>query len=169
MTENRPSIPAHIKRSVLVEAGHRCAIPTCRYIETEIHHIIPWSQCQTHDYTNLIALCINCHKRADRNEIDRRSLHLYKSNLRFAHDKYSQLEIDVLFEASKLNSGDSLIWNPHSLLLLKRLLDSQFIDAIKSNVHMVVGQIDSTPLLITLTELGKQFLETLSSSDIENA
>ena len=39
--ENRPPIPADIKRKVLVEAGHRCAIPTCRYIEVEIHHIAP--------------------------------------------------------------------------------------------------------------------------------
>jgi hypothetical protein len=30
MPEGRPAIPATVKRAVLVEAGHRCAIPTCR-------------------------------------------------------------------------------------------------------------------------------------------
>jgi 5-methylcytosine-specific restriction endonuclease McrA len=95
--ESRTPIPANIRRRVLVEAGHRCAIPTCRHIDIDVHHIIPWSQCQLHEYENLIALCPNCHRRADRGEIDRKSLVLYKINLRFAHDKYSQIEMDVLF------------------------------------------------------------------------
>jgi len=45
-----------------------------------------------------MALCPNCHRRADRGEIDRKSLGLYKANLRFVHDKYSNFEIDMLFE-----------------------------------------------------------------------
>ena len=168
MTDVRSPIPAAIKRRILVEAGHRCAIPTCRYIETDIHHIVPWAQCQAHDYENLIALCSNCHRRADRGEIDRKSLLLYKANLRFAHDKYSQLEIDVLFEASKLPSGNSLVWNAHSLLLLKRLIDSRFILVASSGARMLVGPIDSTPLLLSLTNLGKEFIANLSSSELEN-
>jgi HNH endonuclease len=85
-----------------VEAGHRCAIPTCRYIEVDVHHIVPWAQCQTHEYDNLIAICQNCHRRANRGEIDRKSLLLYKINLRFVHDKYSQLEMDILFELAAM-------------------------------------------------------------------
>ena len=61
-------IPAKLKRRVLVEAGHRCAIPTCRQIEVQIHHIVPWADCQEHKYDNLIALCANCHSRADKKE-----------------------------------------------------------------------------------------------------
>lgn len=100
----RPPIPAEIRRRILVEAGHRCAIPTCRYIEVDVHHIVPWAQCQAHEYDNLIALCPNCHRRADRGEIDRKSLRLYKANLRFVHDKYSQLEMDILFELRRMGS-----------------------------------------------------------------
>src|ERR1700733_7467071 len=99
--DGRP-IPAEVRRRVLVEAGHRCAIPTCRYIEVDIHHIIPWAKCEAHEYDNLIALCPNCHRRADAGEIDRRSLRLYKFNLRFVHDKYSQLEMDLLFDLYSL-------------------------------------------------------------------
>jgi len=43
--EGRENIPAELKRSILVEAGHKCAIPTCRHMEVEIHHIIPWQKC----------------------------------------------------------------------------------------------------------------------------
>jgi 5-methylcytosine-specific restriction endonuclease McrA len=88
MEEQRPPIPAEIRRKVLVEAGHRCAIPTCRYIQVEIHHIIPWEHCKEHNYENLIALCPNCHARADKGEIDRKSLRLYKDNLRYALASY---------------------------------------------------------------------------------
>lgn len=78
---DRLAIHAELRRAVLVEAGHRCAIPTCRYPKVDLHHIVPWEQCGTHDYDNLIALCPNCHDRADRGEIDRKSLRMYKARL----------------------------------------------------------------------------------------
>jgi HNH endonuclease len=106
--EGRPPIPTELRRRVLVEAGHRCSIPTCRYIEVDVHHIISWAQCQAHEYDNLIALCPNCHRRADRGVIDRKSLRLYKINLRFAHDKYSQLELDTLFELGRMPTGQGI-------------------------------------------------------------
>jgi uncharacterized protein DUF3298/HNH endonuclease len=77
----RTAIPAAIRRQVLCESGHRCAIPRCLYPDVEIHHIIPWETCQSHDFENLIALCANCHRRADSGEIDRKSLRMYKSRL----------------------------------------------------------------------------------------
>jgi hypothetical protein len=80
--ESRPAIPAELKRQVLVEAGHRCAIHTCRHpADVDIHHIIPWAQCREHTFENLIALCPNCHRRADAGEIDRKSLTMYKARL----------------------------------------------------------------------------------------
>tara|TARA_A100001391_G_scaffold165205_1_gene125061 strand:- start:3202 stop:4113 length:912 start_codon:yes stop_codon:yes gene_type:complete len=65
----------------LIEAGHRCAIPRCGQTELDIHHIIPWETCQSHEYFNLIALCPICHRRAHNGEIDRKSLQKYKENL----------------------------------------------------------------------------------------
>jgi len=80
MTE-RPAVPADLRRRVLVEAGHRCAIHTCRSPDVDVHHIVPWERCQEHSYENLIALCPNCHRRATIGEIDRKSLRLYKAHL----------------------------------------------------------------------------------------
>ena len=93
---SRPNVPAELKRRVLCEAGHRCAIPACREIIVDVHHIVPWSKCKEHNYENLIALCPNCHRLADRGHIDQKSLKIYKANLRYAHDKFSQLEFDIL-------------------------------------------------------------------------
>jgi hypothetical protein len=77
----RPPIPADLRRRVLVEAGHRCAIHTCRHPDVDVHHIVPWERCRKHEYDNLIALCPNCHRRADSGEIDRLSLKLYKARV----------------------------------------------------------------------------------------
>ncbi|HJQ83495.1 MAG TPA: HNH endonuclease [Candidatus Binatia bacterium] len=89
-SDTRPAIPAELRRRVLVEAGHRCAIQTCRHTaDVDLHHIIPWERCREHTYDNLIALCPNCHRRADAGEIDRKSLLLYKAQLKAILDERS--------------------------------------------------------------------------------
>jgi len=77
----RDTIPAELRRAVLIEAGHRCAIPRCGHSDIDVHHIIPWESCKKHEYKNLIALCPNCHRRAHKGEIDRKSLREYKARL----------------------------------------------------------------------------------------
>jgi hypothetical protein len=42
---------------------------------------VPWARCREHLFENLIALCPNCHRRADAGEIDRKSLQMYKARL----------------------------------------------------------------------------------------
>ena len=79
----RDTIPADIRRAVLIEAGHRCAIPTCRATTTEIAHIVPWAESQDNSFDNLIVLCPNCHTRFDqKKDIDRLAVRIYKRNLR---------------------------------------------------------------------------------------
>lgn len=80
--DGRPPIPQPLVRRILLEAGHRCAIPTCRAHPVEIAHIVPWSRAKEHAYENLIALCPTCHSRYDRGEIDRTSMLQYKERLR---------------------------------------------------------------------------------------
>jgi len=78
---DRSFIPAGLRRKILAEAGHRCAIHTCRHPDVDIHHIVPWEQCHEHSYNNLIALCPNCHRLAESGKIDRKSLRLYKAQV----------------------------------------------------------------------------------------
>ena len=165
--ERRSKVPADLRRRVLVEAGHRCAIPTCRHIEVEIHHIVPWAQCHEHKYDNLIALCPNCHNRADRGEIDRQCLKMYKSNLRFVHDKFSQLEIDVLFAANELTADDEpLDWPPHSHLLIKRILDAGYVKLDNSHIWAIFNGKQVEPSRLILTEKGREFLKDIESRDM---
>jgi hypothetical protein len=87
---SRRAIPAKLRRQILVEASHRCCIPTCgSEVKVDIHHIIPWETCKNHEEENLVALCPNCHRRAGRGDFDRKSLRIYKrtrKNLIFPPD-----------------------------------------------------------------------------------
>jgi hypothetical protein len=87
---------AERRREVLIEAGHRCAIATCKQIPVEVHHID--GDRTNHAFGNLIALCRNCHPRADDGEIDRPSLRIYKSNLGVLVSRYGDLERRILDE-----------------------------------------------------------------------
>jgi hypothetical protein len=80
-SQSRPPVPAELRRAILLEAGHRCAIQTCRHSDVDIHHIIPWEKCREHSFENLIALCPNCHRRAGNGDIDRKSILFYKARL----------------------------------------------------------------------------------------
>ena len=144
-----------------MEAGHRCAISTCRHIHVEVHHIIPWSKCQRHEYENLIALCPNCHARADQGEIDKKALTMYKNKLRFLHDKYSNFEVDFLFELGKKeNTGLHL---PNSMYLsVIRIFDAGYCDRIPSDFFKING-VEAGLDRYVITDKGREFI-----SDIQN-
>lgn len=165
--DQRPAIPKDLARRIYVEAGHRCAIPTCRHITVQIHHIVPWSFCKEHQYENLIALCPNCHDRADRKQIDAKSLLLYKFNLRLAHDKFSQLEMDVLFT---LFAGrpKTILWLPVMHIFLNRLYAAGYIQsAPSSNNTATFGGLPMLPDMVGITEPGVKFVESFGLASLQ--
>ena len=163
MTE-RPPIPAKLKRRILVEAGHRCAIPTCRQPVTEIVHIIPWSKVKEHEYENLIALCPTCHKRAEDGEIDRKSLRIYKRILQRLTDRYMKFELVVLDE---LRLVKSVVIPSTMKLMIKNLLDEELVEVVTEQVPWVSGSLGRA--YIGLTEKGRKFIEEWEKADQELA
>ena len=93
---DRPAIPVRLRRQVLVEAGHRCAIPSCRQTPVELAHIISWAKCRKHEFENLIALCPTCHTRFDRGDIDKKSIEMYKQSLSVLNSRYGDYEQRIL-------------------------------------------------------------------------
>lgn len=160
---SRSNIPSKLKRDVLVEAGHRCAIPTCRQIEVEIHHIIPWSDCQEHNYENLIALCANCHTRADKGEIDRQSLKFYKYNLRLAHDKFSQIEMDIMFQLYNLPKDKCIRYPIFMLFLVNRILDSGYVEYRETHNPVFISGMNMNPVDLWITDKGIDFIKSLEN------
>lgn len=111
MPEGRPAIPAELRRQVLVEAGHRCAVPTCRQHPVDIEHITDWATVRKHEFENLIALCPTCHRRKGNgpDQIDRKALRQYKANLAVLNSRYSGLErrlIEVYATSFRAGSAD---------------------------------------------------------------
>jgi hypothetical protein len=126
---SRDSLPTETKRAVLVEAGHRCAIPTCRATTTEIAHIIPWAETQDHSFENLIALCPTCHTRYDqKKEIDRIAMKMYKHNLGILNNRYGEFE-RRLFELLAITNDRVFVVGPGGdLLVANAVKDGFFID-----------------------------------------
>src|SRR6059058_1324297 len=94
--KDRPALPSALERQVRLEAGHRCAIPTCQQTPVEIAHIVPWTQVMKHTFDNLIALCPTCHTRYDSGGIDRKAMKQYKANLSILSGRYGDLEQRIL-------------------------------------------------------------------------
>ena len=163
---SRPHIPEKLKRRVLIEAGHRCAIPKCRYPDVVIHHIIPWAKCKEHKYENLIALCPNCHARADKGEIDRKSLRIYKVNLCYAHDKFSQLEVDILFLLYKEPGNSSLQFPSFMIILINRILDTEYIGVKRPQSSVEILGMNMSPVYLFLTNKGREYIDSLETEQI---
>ena len=164
----RPPIPRELHRRVLIEAGHRCAIPTCRTTTTEIAHIVPWATCREHDFEDLIALCPNCHTRYDRGEIDRKSMRIYKANLGILTARYSDFERRILDELAQ-HPGNSAVRLPVGYrpllsylirdgLLTEPHLDTTIGHAFSGNIPMMgVEQYE-------LTTSGRELLASYASA-----
>ncbi|WP_425302693.1 HNH endonuclease signature motif containing protein [Nocardia wallacei] len=102
---------------MLVEAGHRCAIPTCRQHPVEVDHIVDWAKVRRHDFDNLIALCPTCHARKTKGDIDIQSMKQYKANLGVLTSRYGDLELRLLRSLAEWVPGiprpmvsDGMVW-----------------------------------------------------------
>jgi hypothetical protein len=110
--EVRKKIPSELKRQILIESGHRCAIPQCRHSSNiDIHHIIPWSECKEHTFDNLIALCPNCHRLVHDGKIDKKSLSIYKKNL-----------INIVSQENNSNNKENLSLDKKTFERLKNVI-----------------------------------------------
>ncbi|MET8098826.1 HNH endonuclease [Streptomyces sp. NPDC005236] len=184
MTAGRPEIPMKIKRPVLVEAGHRCAIPTCRQTPVEIAHIVPWSKVQEHRFDNLIALCPTCHARFDHGDIDRQSMMHYKDNLEVINSRYTDHERQLLKEfirrdqgRKELAAGDRNFFqlreyweraglghirvHDHMRWMLSNLVEDGIIEFHADKRQLTEG-IDAVP--VVLTDKGNLFLSRWSDA-----
>lgn len=102
---SRPAIPAAIKRAIREEAGYRCGVPTCRDKGPfDFEHIEPWAKVRKHELHNIILLCVSCHARVTRGEIDKSAIKTYKKNLAIFTGRYTLYEmrmLEALYKANK--------------------------------------------------------------------
>lgn len=163
---SRDTIPASIKRAVLVEAGHRCAIPTCRATTTEIAHIVPWAETQDNSFENLIALCPNCHTRFDqKKEIDRLSVKMYKQNLGILNNRYGEFERRLFEILAKSGERVFVLGAAGDLLVANAVKDGFFEDKKVEGMGLLAqgsnGFEKNFPMTFTywVTDTGIEFIQ----------
>jgi hypothetical protein len=166
---SRPVIPANVERAVLVEAGHRCAIPTCRATTVEIAHIEPWSLSNDHSFSNLIALCPNCHTRYDqKKEIDRKSIYVYKQNLALLNNRYGEFERRFFDYCVRAHKESVVVGAGAELLLFNAELDGLVtLTSMQGDSPTVLatGELVFLPIqfVCVLTGKGRSFVDRYST------
>lgn len=158
MPQGRIGIPAELERAVLVEAGHRCAIPACKQTPVELAHIVPYKDTRSHTFENLIALCPTCHSRYDvTKEIDRPSMRRYKANLGLLNSRYGELERRVLAHFAE-NPEEETIYLPGGLRMLVMYLMKDGLLEVMVNLVPAIGGGIFTADRYRLTEAGRAFV-----------
>ncbi|MBW4559546.1 MAG: HNH endonuclease [Mojavia pulchra JT2-VF2] len=167
MPESRPAIPTDIKRKILIESGHRCAV--CgEGCPLERAHIIPWHKSREHKAEDLIFLCANCHERADKEEWGEKALREYKQKpwvmRRFDKEQItseSVTEIELIIKL-KLSDFDERLQTllPHAIAGLLKIAPQ--------NVQITSIEEGSTKVSITLPiESAEKLLSAYASNDPE--
>jgi hypothetical protein len=153
-----------LKRAVLVEAGHRCAIPTCRHTTVDVAHIEPWAIVEGHIFSNLIALCPNCRTLYDvEKKIDRKAMLQYKANLGLLHSRYGEFERRILVYFA-LHPDEQVLSLPGGMdVALMYLLRDGYLaygEALRTRANAShVFSYDVIALQqYTLTDAGRQFV-----------
>lgn len=169
---DRPAIPAATKRAVLVEAGHRCAIPTCRATTMEIAHIDPWEKTQDHSFENLIALCPNCHTRYDqKKDIDRLAVKMYKQNLGILNHRYGEFERRTFASLAESGERTFMVGAGGDLMLANAIKDGFFVDTQINVMSMGVPLTDgttktfATASIYNVTDAGVEFIRRYAAGD----
>ncbi len=164
--EKRDNIPVNVIRAVLVESGHRCAIPTCRATTTEIAHIVPWAKSHDNSFENLIALCPNCHTRFDQKKgIDHLAMKMYKHNLGILNNRYGEFERRLFELFAKSNERVFVVGAGGDLLVANAVKDGFFEDKKVEGIGFQIKGSDgfskNFPMTFTywVTDSGVEFIK----------
>jgi len=163
MPQSREAIPRELERALLMEAGYRCAIPTCRVTgPLEIDHIDDYARVQEHRFENMIVLCRNCHglKGDRRRQLDRKALRQYKANLAIINGRYGDLERRVLLHFAE-NPRSDVIDLPGGLdMLLMYLMRDHLLEPVPMPISFALGGGAFVPMRrYTITPAGRDFLK----------
>lgn len=112
----RDAVPIETQQYILMEAGYKCANPTCRNIlGIDIHHIVKVSEKGGNEKSNLIALCGICHDLHHKGVIPKDAIYTWKGMLISLNNAFDREAIDNLIFLYKLTddrlrlSGDGIL------------------------------------------------------------
>lgn len=158
----RTPIPIAIRREVLIEAGYRCAVPTCRNIlALDLHHIIEVQEGGENVASNLIALCPTCHALYTRGTITRDAINAWKTMLVSLNHAFDKESIDNLLFL-KVAPPNSLAISGDGVLKFSHLIAAGYA------TYRIIMQ--NGPLVnytVELTDKGNRILDAWFSGNRE--
>lgn len=166
MSERRETIPAALERSLMIEAGYRCAVPTCRTVQPlDIEHIEDYTRVKKHEFSNMIVLCKNCHgmKGSGPRKLDRKALKQIKANLGLINHRYNDTERRILEHFTR-DEAATEVRLPATPVLFSYLIQDGLIDAVPDSGYSVLlgtGYDDFLFRDYHLSELGQELVRKL--------
>jgi hypothetical protein len=151
----------------MIEAGYRCALPTCRTVfPLDIEHIEEYSVVKRHEFANMIVLCANCHRMKGEGprKLDRKALKQLKANLGVINQRYNDTERRILEHFVK-NRDQRLVTLPATPVLYSYLIqDGLIVPDPESGYAVATDDPENDDYIIQgyeLTEHGRNFIEQL--------
>lgn len=167
--EPRQAIPAELERALMIEAGYRCAIPTCRTVyPLDIEHIDEYSRVKKHEFSNMIVLCKNCHgiKGTGPRKLDRKALRAIKANLGRINQRYNDTERRILEHFAR-DSSTVEVRLPATPVLFHYLLQDALIEVVPESGYAVLQESGIDDFLFQdyrLTPRGTEMVQKLRDS-----
>lgn len=161
-TRTRKPVSLSLKREVLVEAGYRCAVPTCRSIlALDMHHILEVKAGGPHTLSNLLALCPTCHALYTRGTISREAIHAWKTMLVSLSHAFDQAAIHHLLFLHHIQN-QPLLFSSDGIVPFAPLIAANL-----ACYHLVPQDSSSARYTVQLTAKGTLLLEAWCSGDRE--
>ena len=140
-SRKRKPIPADVKREVLIEAGYRCANPTCRQIlALELHHMVEVAEGGRNEVANLIALCPTDHALYTTGKISKDAIYAWKTVLVSLNASFDTQGINNLLFLANSSSRNDLVVSGDGVLRFAPLVASGYADyqLLANNANMLV-------------------------------
>jgi hypothetical protein len=175
---NRKSIPPATRDLILMEAGYKCANPTCRHILTlELHHIDWVKDGGDNSPSNLLALCPNCHSLHTYGQIPALAIQTWKQLLISLNDSNratADLLLVLYHEEKRIEAAEdpSKVAPPFrftgdGLPALSGLITSGLLEISKRYLGAGVFGASLPSFNVSLTGKGKQFVQAWLEGDSE--
>jgi hypothetical protein len=128
MSADRKKVPHATQLAMLIEAGYRCAVPSCRTIlAIDLHHIVEVSLGGGDEAGNLLALCPTCHALHHRGTISQEAIFAWKGMLVALGHAFDREAIDLLLFLA-LPSANEFRVDGTGVLRFARLIAAGFAE-----------------------------------------
>jgi hypothetical protein len=161
--KGKGKISPSTRESAMIEAGYRCAVPTCRSsLSLDVHHITQKSEGGSDEIENLIVLCPTCHAAFHRGTYSKEAIRVWKMTLLQLNNSYDRNAVNLLLLLEKMNfphfsvSADALL--PFAPLIVSGLVDAT-PKIFTTPTTAMAGLSVHYHYMVQLSETGQSFMQ----------